>query len=77
MISPGDPVTEAMKDELGPHRLKIWWRSRVIALAPKKVEEEITFRHIAGGMYEVTYSGGFTERIKGKENLPEGAKKTK
>jgi len=30
-VFPGDPVTEEMREKLGPHRLKTWWKGGTIA----------------------------------------------
>ena len=33
VVLPGDPVTPAMREKLGIHRLKIWWQARFVGRA--------------------------------------------
>ena len=38
-MQPGDPVTDAMRAKLGPHKLRLWWEAKVIEIrmvAPTK-----------------------------------------
>lgn len=68
-VERGDPVTQAMKDHFGKHRLLIWWRGGFLEIDefPKEKPSHV---HLGGGYYDVTYPDGKVERIRGKANLP-------
>jgi hypothetical protein len=43
----GDPITDEMKQELGAHRLLIWWNAGVIQMAPEQAPQpSATFNQI-------------------------------
>lgn len=74
-VNYGDPVTDEMKDELGKHRMLVWWNANVIQLAPAdapaRVEPttEPAVEKLGGGWYNVTPADGDTVKVHGKKAL--------
>ena len=63
-VVPGDPVTEEIREKLGPHRLKVWWRAGVLG-TPLPGLSKSSSRKVAdlgGGWYSVNGS-----RVRGKK----------
>lgn len=73
-VQPGDPVTDEMREFLGAHRLKMWWRGEFIEIDEAALEDEgvvllavkVGVEHTGKGWYTVTLSDGTQHRVRGK-----------
>lgn len=62
-VDVGDPVD---KTRITAHRLKMWWKVRVIMLAPEP-ELKSTMSHTGRGWFDVTFSDGTHKKVRGRE----------
>ena len=75
VVQPGDPVTPELRKKLGKHRLKIWWKARVVASAEaaaayglgKKPQLETSMTPVGGGWYSVVRPGHGPVKVRGKQ----------
>jgi hypothetical protein len=74
-VLPGDPVTDAIREHIGPHRLRRWWDARVIGRADFDptvrggyAAPAAGIEHTGRGWYVVTFDDGSTKRVRGEDN---------
>ncbi len=77
VVSFGDPVTEDMKQQLGRHRLKMWWEAQMIQIADEGTcfdgpsNDFANPEPLGSGWFAVTMPDGQVKKIRGKEKALE------